>query len=221
MKFVLNCLLFLLVLATTSKLAGQTTNDIVTPTGKIELFDGKSLSGWTFVSKDTNADASSIWSVTNGVIFCEGKPNGYARTLTMYRDYQLHVEWRWPNGHGNSGVFMHLNPPDAVWPLCFEAQLLSGDAGEVRLNGGARLSGISDPKVISVPRQHPSSEKSPGEWNSYDLTCRGNTITVRVNGVLQNQVLGTSVDSGAIGLQAEGAPVEFRNIVLDKLPRGQ
>ncbi len=91
MKFVLNCLLFLLVLATTSKLAGQTTNDVVTPTGRIELFDGKSLSGWTFVSKGTNAPAASIWSVTNGVIFCGGRPNGYARTLTMYRDYQLHV----------------------------------------------------------------------------------------------------------------------------------
>jgi hypothetical protein len=220
MKFVLNSLLFLLALATTSKLAGQ-TNDIVTPTGKIELFDGKSLSGWTFVSKGTNAPAASIWSVTNGVIFCEGKPNGYARTLTMYRDYQLHVEWRWPNGKGNSGIFVHLNPPDTVWPLCFEAQLLSGSVGELRLNGGSRLSAVTDPKVISVPRQHPDSEKPPGEWNSCDIVCRGDTISIRVNGVLQNEVSGTSVDSGTIGLQAEGAPVEFRNVVLDKLPGGQ
>jgi hypothetical protein len=220
MKFILNCLLFLLALATTSKLAGQ-TNDIATPTGKIELFDGKSLSGWTFVSKGTNAPAASIWSVTNGVIYCEGKPNGYARTLTMYRDYQLHVEWRWPNGKGNSGIFVHLNPPDTVWPLCFEAQLLSGSVGELRLNGGSRLSAVTDPKVISVPRQHPDSEKPPGEWNSCDIVCRGNTISIRVNGVLQNEVSGTSVDFGTIGLQAEGAPVEFRNIVLDKLPGGQ
>jgi hypothetical protein len=220
MKFVLNSLLFLLLLASTSKLAGQ-TNDIITPTGKIELFDGKSLSGWTFVSKGTNAPAASIWSVTNGVIFCEGKPNGYARTLTMYRDYQLHVEWRWPNGKGNSGIFVHLNPPDTVWPLCFECQLLSGSVGELRLNGGSRLSAVTDPKVISVPRQHPDSEKPPGEWNSCDIVCRGDTISIRINGVLQNEVSGTSVDFGTIGLQAEGAPVEFRNVVLDKLPGGQ
>jgi hypothetical protein len=35
---------------------------------------------------------------------------------------------------------------------------------------------------------------------------------------LQNQVTGTSVSSGAIGLQAEGKPVEFRNIILEPLP---
>jgi len=200
------------------KLAAQPAEAAVTPTKKIELFDGRTLSGWTFVSAGSNAPAAAIWSVTNGVMWCGGKPNGYARTLTKYRDYQLHVEWRWPNGPGNSGVFLQLNPPDRVWPLCFEAQLLAGDAGEVRLNGGARLASVTDPNIKAVPRRHPSSERPSGEWNSYDIVCRGNTITVRVNGVLQNEVTGTSVDSGFIGLQAEGAPVEFRNVILDKLP---
>ena len=199
MKSVLTCLLFLFFLSTTFKLAGQTTNDIITPAGKIELFDGKSLSGWTFCIQTPECTCQhSIWSVRNGVIFCEGKPNGYARTRwPMYRDYQLHAEWRWPNGKGNSGIFVHLNPPDTVWPLCFEAQLLTGDAGEVRLNGGSHLAAITDPKVISVPRQQPNSEKPPGEWNFCDLVCRSNTITVHINGVLQNEVSGTSVDSGA------------------------
>ncbi len=111
----------------------------ITPTKKIELFDGQSFSGWTFVSKDTNAPAASIWSVTNGVITCQGKPNGYARTLQTYHDYQLHAEWRYPDGPGNSGVFLHINPPDAVWPRCLEAQLQSGSAGEVRCNGGSQV----------------------------------------------------------------------------------
>lgn len=189
----------------------------ITPTHRIDLFDGKTLSGWTFVSKDTNFPAASIWFVTNGVIVCLGKPNGYARTLKSYHDYQLHVEWRWPKAPGNSGVFVHVNPPDVVWPLCFEAQLLSGDAGELRLNGGARLSTVTDPKVISVPRRLPPTEKPVGQWNSYDITCRGNTVAIRVNGVLQNEASGTSVDSGAIGLQAEGKLVEFRNIYLEPL----
>lgn len=189
----------------------------IAPTRHLDLFDGKTLAGWTFVSKDTNKPAQSIWSVTNGVIRCLGKPNGYARTLRMYRDYQLHAEWRWPVRPGNSGVFVQLNPPDQVWPLCFEGQLLAGNAGELRLNGGARLAGIADPKVISVPRRQPVSEKPVGEWNSIDITCRSNTVALRVNGVLQNEAAGTSVDSGAIGLQAEGALVEFRNIYLEPL----
>lgn len=218
MKMIATWLSVLLLATTVSfSLPAQTANDAITPTHEIELFDGKSLSGWTFVSAGTNAPAAAIWSVTNGVLLCQGKPNGYARTLTRYRDYQLHAEWRWPEGPGNSGVFLHVNPPDKVWPYCFEAQLLAGNAGELRFNGGSQLAALAGSNAKSVPRQQPSSEKPSGEWNAYDITCRSNTITVRVNGVLQNAVSGTSVDSGAIGLQAEGAPVEFRHIVLKKL----
>jgi hypothetical protein len=190
----------------------------ITPTNKIDLFDGRSLFGWTFVSKDTNAPAGAIWSVTNGVIACLGKPNGYARTLQTYRDYQLHAEWRFPAGPGNSGVFLHLSSEDKVWPTCLEAQLLSGSAGEIRCNGGSHVREKATPSTVAVPHRQPSSEKPVGEWNSCDVICRSNTVTVRINGVLQNEVTGASVAVGAIGLQAEGKPVEFRNLVIQPLP---
>jgi hypothetical protein len=204
-------LFFLLV--TSQLFAG--TNDPITPQQPIELFNGRNLTGWTAVAKGTNT--TDIWWATNGVILCAGTPLGYLRTLQTYRDYQLHVEWRWPGKPGNSGVFLQLHPPDKVWPYCFEAQLLAGNAGEVRLNGGATLSSVIPHDVASVPRRQPSSEKPPGEWNSYDITCRGHTITVLVNGVLQNEVTGTSVDSGCIALQAEGGWAEFRHVTLEPL----
>lgn len=204
--------------ATIFSLSAQPGETSITPANKIELFDGKSFSGWTFVSKGTNAPAASIWSVTNGVIACQGKPNGYARTLQTYRDYKLHAEWRFPAGPGNSGVFLHVNPPDKVWPLCLEAQLASGSAGEVRLNGGSLVGNLPKLGAKSFPRRQPSSEKPVGEWNSCDIVCRSNTVTVHVNGVLQNEITGASVSSGAIGLQAEGKPVEFRNLAIEPLP---
>lgn len=207
--------LFLTAIFPSSAQPGETA---IAPTGKIQLFDGKDFSGWTFVSKGTNTPAVSIWSVTNGVIACQGKPNGYARTLQAYRDYRLHVEWRFPSGPGNSGIFLHVNPPDKVWPYCFEAQLLSGDAGEIRCNGGSKANGTTVRHPNYIPRQQPSSEKPVGEWNSCDIICRGNAITVRVNGVLQNEVTGASAGSGALGLQAEGKPVEFRNLEIEPLP---
>jgi hypothetical protein len=198
-------------------LIAQTNEPPIAPANRIDLFDGKSLSGWTLVSIDTNAPAAAIWSVTNGVIRCQGRPNGYARTLQTYRDYRLHAEWRWPDGLGNSGVFLHVNPPDKVWPLCYEAQLQAGSAGEIRCNGGSKANGLTPANPKSFPRQQPSSELPAGEWNSYDILCRSNTISVRVNGTLQNVITGTSADSGAIGLQAEGKLVEFRNIFLEPL----
>ena len=218
---ILKLALAIFVATTACSLVAQTTGQPITPTSKIELFDGKSFSGWTFVSKSTNAPAAAIWSVTNGVIACKGRPNGYARTLQAYRDYKLHAEWRWPQGPGNSGVFVHVNPPDKVWPLCFEAQLLAGSAGEIRMNGGSTANGLTSENPKSIPRQKPPSEKPAGEWNDYDIICHGNTITVRVNGVLQNEVTGTSVSSGTIALQAEGKPVEFRNIFIEPLPAAE
>jgi len=209
-----------LVLLLTAALvsSAQPGETALTPTNKIQLFNSKDFTGWTFVSRETNSPAASVWSVSNGIIVCQGKPHGYARTLQTYRDYRLHVEWRFPSGPGNSGVFLHLNPPDKVWPCCFEAQLLSGSAGEIRCNGGSKANGTTTKHSNFIPRQQPSSEKPIGEWNSYDLVCRSNTITVRVNGVLQNEVTGTSASSGAIGLQAEGKPVEFRKLELEPLP---
>lgn len=204
--------------AATFSLAAQPAAPVLQPTKKIELFDGQSFTGWTFISMDTNAPAASIWSVTNGVIACLGKPNGYARTLQTYRDYQLHAEWRFPAGPGNSGIFLHITGADQVWPNCLETQLQSGRAGEIRCNGGSRVQELTSATAIAVPRRQPSSEKPVGEWNSCDIVCRSNTVTVRVNGVLQNEVTGTSVNSGAIGLQAEGKPVEFRNLFIEPLP---
>lgn len=130
----------------------------------------------------------------------------------------MHAEWRYPDGAGNSGIFLHLNPPDQVWPFCFETQLLSGSAGEVRMNGGSAANGLTAQYPHSIPRQQPNSEKPLGEWNSCDIVCRAKTIAVRVNGVLQNEITGTSAAAGTIGLQAEGKLVEFRNLLLRPLP---
>ena len=40
----------------------------VAPTQKTELFDGQSLSGWVFVSKDTSAPGDDNWSVADSII---------------------------------------------------------------------------------------------------------------------------------------------------------
>ena len=209
--------LLIFAVSVTARVVAETTLPAVSPAERKDLFDGKSLSGWTAVSKDTNSE--SIWSVTNGVIHCLGKPNGYLRTEQAYRDYQLHVEWRWPDGPGNSGAFVHLNLPDVVWPLCFEAQLQANNAGELRFNGGSSSKALASDKIASLPRRQPASEKPIGEWNACDIVCRGDTIAIRINGVLQNELTGASADSGAIALQAEGKPVEFRHISIEPLPK--
>jgi hypothetical protein len=67
------------------------------------------------------------------------------------------------------------------------------------------------------PRLADPSEKPHGEWNTYEITCKGDTIEVFVNGVRQNFVNKLPVTAGTIALQVEGAPIYFRNVWLQPL----
>jgi hypothetical protein len=64
---------------------------------------------------------------------------------------------------------------------------------------------------------HPSNEKPAGEWNSFDITCKGNTVEIKVNGLLQNVATNCSLTKGGIGLQAEGSKIQFRNLWIEKI----
>lgn len=163
-------------------------------------------------------DGSPIWFSTGKVVLCVGSPKGYLRTNRTYADFRLHVEWRWVGKPGNSGVFVRGSGADHVWPHCYEAQLQAGNAGELRANGGAKFHADSTPKDKSMRRLEPSSEKPAGEWNSYDILCRGGVVSLTVNGVLQNRLTGAFERSGWIALQSEGGVIEFRRMILAPLP---
>ncbi len=198
---------------------------VVEPQSKIMLWNGQDLSGWKPFNPGEKADAKekSIWSVKNGAIHCEGKPDGYMRTTTAYSNYHLHLEWRWPVGKANnSGVFFHLNGPDKLWPRCIETELKHNNAGGiVLLHGtGVTIDGENkqdlQEKYVILDKKKPSSEKPVGRWNILDVYCGNGTIRNVVNGVLQNEGTDITDNSGWIGLQNEG-PVEFRNIYLEPL----
>ena len=190
---------------------------------KTQLFNGKDFTGWKLHVDDENVDVKDIWSVKDGVVQCKGKPNGYMRTTKTYSNYKLHVEWRWTAQPTNSGVLLHSSGEDKVWPRCIEAQLKAGSAGDFVLIGhtGVTIDGKEyqdDNKMfISVPKKLDSTENEPGEWNEYDITCKGDTITVLVNGQLQNDAVKATDTEGWICLQSEGSPIQFRNIYLEDL----
>ena len=182
----------------------------------IQLFNGKDMTGWTFTLNDKNAKMEDVWSVSDGVIHCKGKPIGYIRTTEKYTSYKLKVEWRCiPEHAGNSGVLLRVQEPDEVWPKSVECQLNSGDAGDIWVidNFPIKL----DPartKGRRTVKLHESSEKPLGEWNTYDITLDGGNLELKVNGVVQNTATDMEVVPGYILLQSEGAPIEFRKVEL-------
>lgn len=193
------------------------------------LFDGKSLDGWTFIVKPDKdgkkADPKNTWSVADGTVRCTGKPNGGMVTKGEYGDYVLRVKWRFPPGKGgNSGVLLHVQD-EKYWPTSVEAQLQSGRAGDFWL--------IYPPDVtldVDKARQDPkqprhyfrletkeSVEKPLGEWNQYEITCKGGDITLVVNGVKVNEGKNGNLKRGRIAIQSEGAEVYFKDIVIKSL----
>jgi len=195
----------------------QTGNDVIVPQEKMVLWNGTDFSNWVFQLKDPQVDPDQVWSIRDGNIRCEGQPFGYMRTTNTYANYALHVEWRWPEGAGNSGVFVHMQPPDKVWPTLLECQLQSGHAGDFVSFPGMTFNELEGPEARVVAKKAESSEHPVGEWNAYDIQVRGNSVKVYVNGVYQNEATGLNYSSGKICLQSEGKPVEFRNVYVEPL----
>jgi len=181
------------------------------------LFNGKDLSSWEFVLKDQSIDSGKVFSVKNAAIHISGNPFGYMRTKETFDNYKLHLEYSWPTEATNSGVFIHVQQPDAIWPSCFEVQLMAGNAGDFICMGGSDMAERTDKSNIVVKKRAVSNEVAVGEWNTIEVVCKESIIEVFVNGTLQNKASGISLTRGHICLQSEGKDIEFRNIYVSKL----
>ena len=191
---------------------------------KESLFNGKNLDGWTIYVEDPDMDPDDFFYVKDGTIETVGLPRGYLRTEKEYSDYELHIEWRYPEEPTNSGIFLHTNGPDLIWVAHYQGQLKHENAGDFIVHGVGVSATLNDTVYTSteevkplIPKMHPSNEKPAGEWNSYDIKCEGNIIELRVNGLLQNTAMNCSMTSGGIGLQAEGSRIQYRNLWIKPL----
>jgi len=192
----------------------------IVPSGRVDLFNGKDLSGWTGFMRE-NADPTKTWSAADGVIKCSGQPVGYLRTDKDYREYKLTVEWRFvkvaPRAD-NGGLLVHMQMPDKLWPPCVQCQGKHTAVGDLFLMAGAESKEHLGKDANTVlPKKGESNEKPVGEWNTTEMVCAGNSVKVFVNGKLMNEATECTVTSGRIGFQCEGAEFEVRKAFLEPL----
>ena len=200
------------------------------------LFNGKDFNGWHAYARpsteEPKPDAWKTWKAENGILKCSGKPNGFLATEKEYENYSLRLKWRYATDaltkvkRPNSGVLIHINGPDKVWPLSLEIQLANGDAGDIWLQEDVdkKFPTIEVEKSRHDPKQsrrfirmggiEKKFDKPLGEWNQYEITCKGGAVTVSVNGILANEAKDCSLKKGRIGFQAEGIEVEFKEIEI-------
>jgi hypothetical protein len=197
--------------------------------GELTLFNGRDFEGLHVFMQDAAMKAGDVVRVEDGAIRVSGVGKGYVRTTSAYADFKLSFEWRWPKGGGNSGVLLHMVNPDVIWPKGFEVQLATGRAGDLSSYADAR----SKEELVSrnptgfstgrLARKGPADvdastiEKPLGEWNRMEVLAVGDELVVSVNGALVNRMSGVIPSAGMIGLQAEGAAIDFRNVTLTPL----
>jgi hypothetical protein len=166
------------------------------------------------------------------------------RTARMFINVELLVEWRHLESGGNSGVFVWVPEqaltglkPGVLPDLGIEIQMLdhgfrekyekqSGRKGDwFTTNGDVFAVGKSTLKPFSPTspngsRSFPRKDlsKGVGEWNHYYVRAIDGEIRLWVNGEEVSGGSGAQPRSGYLCLEAEGSPVEFRNIRIRELP---
>jgi hypothetical protein len=209
------------------------------PSDAIVLFDGRNLDEWVH----TKDKSPAAWTVANGVLTVD-KSKGNIETKRSFRNYQVHLEWKVPEGtthtgqsRGNSGLFLAST---GAGDGGYELQILDSYENKTYVNGQA----------ASIYKQNPplaNATRPQGQWNVYDVVWTAPTfnadgsvktparVTAFHNGVLvQNayELKGETVyigkpsykaysGSAPIKLQSHGdpsPPISFRNIWIRELP---
>ena len=166
----------------------------------IILFNGKNLDGW-HPQKPNNQ-----WVAENGIL---KSPKSGTNLITdqKFEDFKLHIEFRYPKG-GNTGVYLRGR---------YEVQIEDSKGKEP---SSVYLGGIYG---FLTPNENVA--KSPGEWQTYDITLIGRRVTIEANGkaIICDQIIpgitGGALDSkegepGPIMLQGDHLPADFRNITI-------
>ena len=218
----------------------------------ISLFDGKDLSQWVIPTGD-----NGHWKVVDGVIDYDARSEATGVkdlvTKDQFGDFVLSLEWRLketpftnpnipyvlPDGShakGIDGKELKLALPD-----CDSGVFLRDIKGKSQVNMWCWPIGSGEVYGYRMDKSMPASvrkgvtpktqaDKPLGEWNTFEITLKGDRLTVVLNGitVIENAELPGIPARGPIALQHHGgfadgkytgppSLVQFRNISIKPL----
>ena len=221
------------------------------PAGFAALFNTRDLTGWKVPAGD-----NGHWKVLDGAIDYDAESEAQGDkslwTEREYGDFVLHVDWRIketpyvnPNvpsvlPDGSHARDIHGKPLKFSMPDSDSGVMIRG-AGRYQLNifcwpiGSGEMYGIRmdqklPPEVRAAATPRTQADKPVGEWNHFEITVRGQSVTCVLNG--KTVIAGAQIPElparGRIGLQHHGskrdgkwnsppALVQFRNIYVKEI----
>ena len=147
----------------------------------VSLFDGETLDGWKVIGCEA--------VVRDGAILLKSG-NGLVEANKRYRDFVLEYEWKALNPEmWDSGVYFRYDavPSGQPWPSRYQVNLRKGMEGNI--------DGFDNGKN--------TVKTKPGEWNRFELTVKGSTASLKVNGEASWTVDGITTPEGRLAIQAE------------------
>jgi hypothetical protein len=188
--------------------------------GFASVFDGKSFDGW--------AGPVENYEVKDGTIMCRPGKGGTIYTKQQFGDFVARLEYKLPPG-GNNGLAIRYpgGTGDTAYVGMCEVQVLDDDAPQYKKLDPRQYNG----SVYGMVAAHRGYLRPTGEWNFEEVTVKGSTIKVELNG---NVIVDTDVSkvkefmgnrphpgkdrkAGHFGFAGHSDPVQFRNIRIKPL----
>lgn len=253
MKFLVNVLLLSVLIAGLAHFQEVHSQDRDASLDEFEpLFNGEDLTGWRVPEGD-----NGHWRVVDGVIdydaLSESEGDKSLWTEEEFGDYVLRVDWRikevtpytnpnvpiiLPDGShklDENGDEIRMAVPDSdsgILPRGHakgQANIWNWPVGSGEVYGYRMDENMpAEVRAAAVPLVHADSDI--GEWNTFEITVRGDRMSVVLNDqlVIDGIQLVEVPERGPIGLQHHGAMrdgewvsppalVQFRNIYVNRL----
>ncbi len=170
-----------------------------TGTGWTQLFDGKSLDGWS-------PTGEANWRVEDGAIVADKGKGGFLLTKDKYKNHQIYAEF-WSDEEANSGIFVRCIDPKTIGArTCYEVNIFDKRPDPTYGTGA----------VVYFAEVNPMP-KAAGKWNTYEITASGRDLTVVLNGQQTAKVRTGIFEEGPFGLQYGSGVIKFRKVAVKPL----
>ena len=169
--------------------------------GFVPMFNGKDLTGWRFGNEPAKMDKlPKNWKVEGGMIKLLGGGSPHLASVKEYEDFDVRIQWRAHKKGYNSGFYIRSGKNVSANQI----NLAESDCGHL-------IYGVKGGNAV------PKLQKPPGEWNEWRVLAVGDKLTLWCNGTKAWEVNNFKPRKGYIGLQAEGAAIDFKNIRIKEL----
>lgn len=183
------------------------------------VFNGKDFTGW--------AGPTENYEINDGTLRCKAGHGGTIYTEDEYSDFVARLEFKVPEGGNNGLAIRYPGSGDTAYVGMCELQVLDNSAPGFASLDDRQFHG----SAYGIAAAKRGYQRPVGEWNFQEVTVKGSTIKVELNGTVildadlstvkefmaNSPHPGISRTSGHFGFAGHSDPVEFRKIMIKRL----